>query len=245
MSTVNDIYQVICYDLFEDGGLILGLLTVQQFIDLVNLALTDFVQRTCPSSLVQTQAIFAGTGRYTYPDTQMRVDDAFLAGMLLEPTTIQSLNNGARGWRTELNLPTRWHADELPLKTIELVSIPNYTGTYVEGPDQPDPPYAQTGWNVVLNGVTYTPSQHQDMTLVGPQLPATVSQLTHNIGFGSPTAPTALLPSDLVTTYIAFGVLARIWSSDSELKNDSMAAWAQGEFEEGIAIMAAIMGEVE
>jgi hypothetical protein len=97
---------------------------------------------------------------------------------------------------------------------------------------------------VLLNGTTYTPSQHQDLTLIGPELPATVTQTTDSIGFGSATAPTAILPQDLVLGYLAFGVLFRIFSGDNELKNDAVAQWALSEYEEGCAVAAAIMGEI-
>ena len=247
MSVVGDVLNVVLFDLFEDPpiGPILGLITEQQLIDLFNLTLTDFVQRTCLISLIQTQTIFAGVGQYTVPDAMMRVDLAFLAGQLLEPTTAQALQNGQRDWRTALGLSTRWHADELPLKTVELVSIPNYDGLYIDGPNEPDPPHAQLGsFNVTQADITYTQAQHQDLTLIGPQLPATVAAPTDPICFGTVGSPTAYLPQDLVLGFLAFGVLARIWSSDSELKDNTMAAWAQGEYEEGVAIMQAVMGEI-
>lgn len=245
MNTVNDLYSLFCYDVMEDppNGLVLGILTVQQYIDLVNLTCQDFLQRTCFASLVQTQYASAGTGRYTYPDSMMRVDMAFLAGVLLEPSSVQALNNNIRAWRTELGLPTRWHGDELPLKTVELALVPNDTGVYVPGPNEPDPPHAQTGWNVEFNGTTYTPDQHRDLTLIGPQMPATVGALTDPLCFGSVAAPTGYIPQDFVLGYLGLGVMARIFSGDTELKNSFLASWCQSEYEEGVQLLKAIMGE--
>jgi hypothetical protein len=243
MSTVNDLYIPITYDLLEDNGLVLGLLTVSQFIGFVNEVLSDWNQRTAMIAFVQTQLVQAGTSRYAFPDNQMRVDLAFLGGLLLEPTTVQGLNNGFRSWRTELALPTRWHADELPLKTIELAAVPNDTGVMVPGAAYPDPPYSQTGWNVLYNSVTYTPTQHMDLTLIGPQMPAVVGALTDPLCFGSVGSPTAYFPQDVVLGYVGFGVLARIFSADSELKDPARAAWAVSQYEEGIALMQAIMSE--
>ena len=243
MSTVRDIYDLVTYDLLEDGGLVLGLVTVQQFIDFTNLTLVDFCQKTCFLSLVETIYVQAGTSQYTYPDAMMRVDSAFLGGVFLEPATVQSLTNGFYKWRTEIGLPTRWHADELPIKTVELVTNPNDTGVYVTGPNQPDPPYEQAGWNVVLDAVTYTPAQHRDLTLIGPQMPASVSFLSDPLVF-SAGSPTALFPQDMVLGYLGFGVLARIFSSDSELKDNYRAQWCQAQFEEGVAIVQAFMNEI-
>lgn len=240
MSLVSAITNVVLYDIYEDFpiGPVLGIITLSQIIDMVNLTVLDFCQRTCPIALIQTQQVNANQNDYSYPDTLMRVDNAFLGGLNLEPTTVQALQNGPRNWRTTTGLPNRYHLDELPLKTIELVPVPNYTGIAFTPP--------QTGsFNITVSAVTYTPSQHGDLTLVGPQIPATVTQTSDNIGFGSPTSPTALLPLDFVLGYIAHGVLFRIFSGDNELKDDSLAQWHLGEFEEGIAIMSAVMGEIE
>lgn len=246
MSVVSDITNLIWYDILEDGGPVLGIITLQQVIDLVNLMAIDFCQRTCISALIQTQFCQAGVSRYVYPDAMMRVDLAFLAGVLLEPTTVAALNNGTRGWRTQLGLPTRWHADELPIKTVELVLVPNDTGVYVPGPNQPDPPFAQLGsFNIVLDSVTYTPDKSRDVTLIGPQMPATVSATTDPLCFGTVGIPTSLIPQDIVLGYFESGVMARILSSDNELKSDSTAAWFSEQYAEGVAIFAAIMGEAE
>jgi hypothetical protein len=245
MSVVSDLTNQILFDILEDPpiGPILGVLTMAQLIDLVNLTLYDWNQKTCAISQVQTQYAEAGVSRYTYPESMMRIDEAFLAGVLLEPTTVQALSNGMRGWRTELKLPTRWHADELPLKTIELAPVPNDTGVFVVGPNQPDPPYAQTGWNVVLNSTVYTPDQHRDITLIGPQLPAVVASTTDPLCYGSTGAPTAFIPQDFCLGYIGFGLLARIFSGDNEIKDNARAEWAQGEYMEGVQIVRAMMGE--
>jgi hypothetical protein len=247
MSVVSDITNLILYDICEDPpiGPILGLISMAQILDLLNLTLIDYAQRTCIISQIQTQTVSAGTSRYVYPDSMMRVDLAFLAGILLEPTTVQALNNGTRNWRTQLGLPTRFHADELPLKTVELVLVPNDTGVYIDGPNEPDPPHAQLGsFNITSNAAVLTPLQHRDLTLIGPQMPATVALTTDPICFGSVASPTALFPSDIVIGFLEAGVMARILSSDSELKSDFAAEWFLSEYMEGVAVMAAIMGEI-
>lgn len=243
MSIVNDLYLLHCFDFMEGGGLVLGILTIQQYIDLLNLTLQDFTQKTCFSSQVLTQYVEAGTSQYQYPDVMMRVDLAFLAGVLLEPTTVQALFNGMRNWRTDLKLPTRWHADELPLKTIELAAVPNDTGVYVPGPSEPDPPHTQTGWNVLFNAVTYTPDQHRDLTMIGPQLPAPVAALTDPLCFGTTASPTSYVPQDFVLAIIGFGVLARVFSGDNELHDPYRAQWCLSEYDEGCALVKSMMGE--
>jgi hypothetical protein len=243
MSTVNDCYELFTFDVLEDLNLVLEVVTFQQYIDILNLVLQDFCQRTCIVSQIQTQSVFAGTSQYTFPDPMMRVDIAFLAGVLLEPTTVDALNRGYRSWRTTLGLPTRWHGDELPLKTVEIVPIPNDTGVYASGPNEPDPPHAQTGFNIVYNSVAYSPDQNRDLTLIGPLLPATVSATTDPLGFGSVSSPTSLIPQDFVLGYLGAGVLARVFSSDSELKDDAKAAWCNEQYSEGITLIKNIMDE--
>lgn len=236
MSFVSAVTNLVWYEIFEDGGPVLGIVTLQQVIDMCNLTILDWQQRTCSIALIQTQQVAANQNDYTYPDALMRVDQAFLGGLLLEPTTVQALQNGPRNWRTTTGLPTRYHLDELPLKTVDVVPVPNYSGIAFTPP--------QTGsFNITVSAVTYTPAQHMDLTLVGPQLPATVTATTDNIGFGSPTSPTALLSQDFVLAYIEHGVMARVYAGDNELKSDAMAQWHTQEFEEGIAIVQAMMGE--
>jgi len=245
MSLVSDVTNPVLFDLLEDPpvGPVLGVITQQQIIDLVNLTASDWAQRTCTAAQVTTQYVQAATARYSFPDPVMRIDNAFLGGVLLEPTTVQALNDGSRGWRTEQGLPTRWHADELPLKTIELAAIPNDTGVFVSGTNYPDPPYAQDGWMVSANGSNLTPDLHRDLTLIGPQMPATVASTSDPLVYGSTGNVNAPVPQDFVLGYLGFGVLARIFSGDNELHDDARAAWCASEYESGIQLVKAIMDE--
>jgi hypothetical protein len=234
--TVQDIFDLFCFDLWEDNGLQLGIVSFQQFIDALNLAILDFCREGCLGFLIYTMSVFAGEADYVVPDQLMRVDEAFLGGVLLEMSRSSSLFTGARNWRTQTGTPQRWHLDELPTKTVELAPLPDLDSNFVPGPNEPAPPHAQTGsWNIINDlGQVEEPDVHGALTLVGPTMPTPVAALND---------PIPLVPDDFALAYLNFGVLKWIYSGDSELKDLTRAEWARAQFEEGVAILKAINGE--
>lgn len=224
--TVQTIYNTICYDLLEDGGLVLGLVTFEQFINLLNLTILDMQTETEIIQAVYTQQITIGVAQYNVPDSLLRVDSAFCAGRLLSPSTVPELTAAIRGWRrANTGVPQRWHEDELPIRLVELVPAPNYTGTAITGSS------ASTFW---VAGAS--PAQHRNLTFVGPAQPSTVSQLSDAI---------PLLPDDPVLGYIGFGILERIFSGENELRDPQRALFCGASYREGIEALKAAMNEIE
>lgn len=241
MATAQDVLDLILFDMWEDAGLQLGVLTEAQFLDFLNECLVDFTSQTCCSQIIQTQSVFAGTGRFIYPDEMLRVDNAFLGGVYLEPATVQSLNIDLRRWRTELGEPRRYHTDELPLKTLEIAPLPQISGVFAPGPNEPDPPHAQTGSFSILDslGATIPPNVHGDLTTVGPQGAKAVAALGDTLQYSDGS----YIPDDFVTAYIGYGVLHRIFSGDNELRNLGVADFCRSMYEEGISILQAFTNE--
>jgi len=240
-ATVEDVYSEVCFDLLEDGGLVLGLVTFQQFIDYLNLVLVDLLKETGISVQIFTQTVQAGVSQYPVPEPIMRPDEAYLAGTLLEQSDVQDLNNRFTKWRYTPGYPLRWHNDEIPPQTVELVPVPNYTGAFIRGTAFPDPPNGQFGdWSASVETApavftTESAPVTAALTVVGPVLPTPV------VGLGDPFPEIA---DDFVLAYVSFGVLERIFSSDSELKDPQRALWARAQYREGIAILKAITGEL-
>ena len=242
MATVNDLYVQCCLDWNEDGGLVLGIVTVAQFIDICNEVTLDFLTQTGIIRRIYTVTVEAGVSQYTLPDDLMRADDCFIAGRYLEQTTVQSLNNNQRNWRRELGLPKAWHGDMLPIKTIEIAPIPSYNGDYIPGPNEPNPPHAaydQFWASAVPSGggpaVVESPAVHRDLTIVGPRKPTLVAALTD---------PIPLLPDDIALSYLGWGILERVYGSDCELKSELGQQYAKSMYDEGVNLMRAISGEV-
>lgn len=240
-AQVQDIYQALCYALLEDNGLVLGLLTQAQFIDLCNLALIEFCKETSINLDIFTQTVGAGVSKYTIPNSTMRVDDVFLAGVYVEQSDVQALNNNRSRWRYTLGPPTNaWHSDELPPNTIELVLTPNYDGAFLRGTAFPAPPNGQYRTDFLASVETapgvftlQTPDVHRDLTTIGPQFPAAVAALGDPLPF----------PDDIALAYVVFGVLERVFSSDNELRDPQRALWCHAQFWEGCQLLKSIFGE--
>ena len=263
--TANDLYQVLAYDMLEDppNGLVLGLLTLPQFIDLLNSSLSDFLKEACLVERVWTFSINAGVGTYPVPDNFIRVDNVFLAGRYLSKASVQELNGSMRGWRRNSGPPKFWYEDGLPPKTIGLAPAPNYNSAYILGAHEPGPPHGiWDSFSAVARpsfsgSQSYmTPAQHRGLTLIGPCsysettnygdyfLP--VANLTDNVpqvlGPGLPPNP-PMLPDDVVRSYLLWDVLAKVFGSDAETKDVQKSAFAAAQFKEGISVCQQFTGE--
>lgn len=239
--TGADLYFEVCEDLFESGGLILGIVTQDEFIGILNETLADFLRQTAMISQIQTQSVFAGQGQYPILDSMMRVDNAFVGGVYLEPTSVRELNNNMPRWRTKLDSPRQFHVDELPIKTVELAPVPALSGVYVPGPNEPGPPHAQLDTFSIVDGLgaTIAPDAHHDLTLIGPQTPKLVDILDDPIC----TSDGTLIPDDIVRGYLAYGVLERIFSGENELRNISTADFCHSMYQEGVTILQEFTNE--
>jgi len=238
--TAQQVLDSIQFDIFEDTGLRLGILTENQYLDLLNLTLIDFFKQTGILQRVYTQTVSAGIGQYDIPDDIMEIESVWLAGRYLPKWTQRELANNVRNWRRELGMPRCYYTDGLPLKTLALGPAPNYTGAYIIGPNEPDPPHAvydsfaalcQIGTTqVVLNAV-----QHRGLTVVGTQKSTTsVTALTD---------PIPLIPDDFILAYIGFGILERVFLGDNELHDTQSGMFCKAQYQEGINALRAITGE--
>ena len=238
--TVQQILQTCLWDLCEDNGLQLGLVTFQQFIDMLNLTILDIAKRTGMLQRIYTQTVQSGIGTYGIPDDLLDIQSVWLAGRYLPPSTQSELNGLIRGWRKVLGVPRYFYTDGLGLKSIGLAPAPNYNGEYIVGPNEPSPPHATYGdfsalCQVGANQVTLNPVQHRGLSIIGTRKP--VTQVT---ALGDPIP---LLPDDVALQALPFGVLERIFSSDSELLDAQRSAFCHANFAEAVNVFRAITGE--
>ena len=234
MANFRDVYNLLCFDLSEDFQLRLGLITDAQMLSIGNDVVSDFCMKTCAVKRIYTQTSFAGQSLYTVPDDIERVDQAFFAGKWLGRETQSSLSNSRRNWRVDMDTtPTCFHEDGLPIKTVEIIPIPKNNGTYINGPLEPDPPHAIYD---SFTAMGLNARNLRALTIIGPRKPDLMTTLDSDI---------PLLPDDVALAYIPFGILERICSADSELKELQVAAFCAAQYREGIALLAAVTGEVD
>lgn len=237
MAALTDIYNRACWDWAEDSGLVLGIVTVQQFLDFANLVLLDLLKQTGCIKRVWTMSVFAGTPTYTVPDDIMNVEQVFLAGRWLPKYTVAELNNVRRNWRRDLDIPIGYYTDNLPPKTIGLAPAPNYNSIYIPGPNEPDPPHGQyDSFSISINNGIYTPEQHRGLTIVGTRKADT--QLV-TVGDVIP-----LLPDDIALSALLWGIHERVFSGDNELKNAQATAFSHAQYQESVSVLQAITGEI-
>ena len=238
--SVRTIYQTVCWDLAEDFGLQLGIVTPQQFIDLLNLTVMDFLKQTGAMQRIWTQTVFAGVGIYDIPDDIMEIKSVWLAGRWLPPSTQRQLNNEIRRWRRIQEVPRFYYTDGIGLKSIGLAPAPNYNGAFILGANEPNPPHAvydafsalcQVGTaQVALNAL-----QHRGLTIIGTQKP-----LTQIVALADAVP---LVPDDMALLALPFGVLERIFSGDNELQDSQRAAFCRAQYHETISAIQAATGE--
>lgn len=216
-TKIADIYNVIAEVLDEPWdygmypGLSLGIVTLSQVIQLIGLCIEDFVSRTGLVYSIFTQQLLAGTSQYDVPESMNLVKEAFLGGQHISHADLFQLDQWAYNWRAISDIPTYWHQDGLPPKTVEVAANPNYNGasylapvnftgtvdtagniaTWVSGNE------FLTSWNnytpaptITINAVDYTLSSvTSNLTLeVDPSMPlGTQSAVAYSITI--PSAP--------------------------------------------------------
>jgi len=227
-TTVQDIYQTVCWVLMEDNGLELGIVTEQQFLDTFAAVFLEFVQKTGITSEIFTQQINAGQSQYMAPPDMVYLQHCFYGGVILSRETLEELDNETYNWRLKSGTPTKYHEDGLPIKTVELVPTPNYTGTAYTIPVGPDaqPPFGVYG--------VFNPGD-SNLTMVGSQ---SITYNTFTLGQLIPVIP------DSACLYLGYGVLQTLFSTDGEAKDTQRAQYAAARWNEGLNIFQTVSGQL-
>jgi hypothetical protein len=241
--TGQQVFNTLLFDILEDPptGPLLGIITTQQFIDMLNLVILEFLKRGGLLQRIYTQSVFSGINQYTIPSDIVDIQSVWLAGRWLPASTQMDLNSQIRNWRITQDTPRFYYLDGLPLSTIGLAPTPNYNGEFILGPNEPDPPHSvydsfsaicQVGTSQILQN----PVQHRGLTIIGTQKNVT--------SVVSITDPVPLVPDDFALASLHWGVEYRLFSGDNELHDEQCAAFAKAQFEEQINICRAITGQL-
>ncbi len=220
-TTTTDIYNIVCDALMEpytsgaSPGLSLGIVTLSDFLDLFAVVLEDFVNRTGIVWLINTQRIASTTSLYTVPENLNAPKICLISGQYIEHSTLADLDDWLLSWQNQVGVPEYWWNDQLPPKTIGVAYTPNYTGAVVSSSTEI--------------------SNDGNLTMLGP---VGLSGNTYTLGQTIPVVP------DSACFYLAYGVLARIFSTDGEAKDMQRSFYCQSRYTEGVNALAAISGEM-
>lgn len=262
MSTVNDVYLRVCETLLEPNGFTLGLISEANFLEYFSATMQHFLATTGIVRCIAVMPQSFGTPQYTLPDFLGEPDACFSDGSAIRQDAEGNLSSIAKRWQSEIGTPRSWRQDKQLPNQVSLYPAPN-----VENPAAPAipppgvygavlawaPGQANTGvpayiGTVIQSGgsATFTTPgtffgsvplynfSRGNVCVIGP-----LGLMTQAISLSSPIES---LTDDWLT-YIQYGILEKVWMSDSELKDTQRARYAHARYEEGIMLASAIMGE--
>jgi hypothetical protein len=260
------VYDACTLVLLEDYGFVLGLITDEQFYTYCGETILDFTAATGIAKKIANTPYLLGVGDYPIPDNISQMEAANGDGNHLYETSDFFLSNANATWDSVLGEPELYRQDDLAPNTLQLYPAPNFTGNQVGVPQDQGGygmiaavtnaldftltvPYgggygtiASTGGAMFID--TLNPgygliasmcASATNLEIFGEAIPYSVD----NIGYHTYIE---LVPDSFVP-YLKYGVLARIFSADSELRSEIKAQYAKARYDEGVAILAALMGE--
>lgn len=306
--TTTDTYNIVCDELLEPynsgaaPGLSLGIVTLQNFLDLFGVVIEDFVNRTGLVWEIFTQQIQSGVPTYSLPEVVNEPKVAFVGGQYADHSTLADMDDWLYSWQSASGTPQFWYMDGLPPETVGVALPPNYDGAGYSIPSDPSavPPFGVYGlfngsttglysgtlnvsgtaatvltgafdpnWNnyypppsITIAGVAYPIQSVTDpsdlilaitagvqsgaswsvsigndgnLTVTGPK---GLSSITYTLGQVIPVVPDSFCPA------LAYGILARIFSTDGEAKDLQRSYYCNARYLEYCNAAAAISGEM-
>lgn len=263
MGTVRDVYSRVTSVLLEPDQLTTGAYTDAQFLLDLWQVTGDFAQRTGMVRSLVNLPVTAATASVGYPDYAMDVQEVFFDDRFLRRESGFSLDNLERQWRTRTApYPERWHEDRLPIKTIQVQPIPTRDGYAVATSAPFYGTLSSTSGAVTfeflggsaLYGTISAFAGSAFMDVPG-RLMGTISSLvssalnTTMLCTLKPVATAFTMDEvidfvpDSFISYLAYGVLAKVFSRDGETRDATREKYAMNRFEEGIALGKALSDE--
>ena len=246
--------------LLEDGGFQLGLLTDSEFYTIANEVVMDFLSKTQIIKKIFNVHIVVGVDTYTKPDQLGEIDEALAGQTHINRTSGFYLDNSDPLWPTQFNQSQYFKEDEVTVKQIQLSPMPNVEGeltyTYDQGYGVPASTSGAVDFDIQANpstpgyGVFAEALGNPYLEATGPgygvyaDMVCSTGNLTM-IGKVIPTDPTyiQIIPASF-QCYLKYGILSRIFSTNSELKDEQKAAYCQARYAEGVNLAGAIMANI-
>jgi hypothetical protein len=222
VTTVQQIHDSVCFAMLEDGSFTSGTFSEAQFLSTFSTVILDFCQKTGMVKKIFTEMISAGVSQYQVPDDLMEPQLCFVGGRLIEKTGRADLDSNIFQWPKQWGQPKYWHEDNLEVKFVELVPKPDWNGTNIAGTG---PPYGKYD--------DFYPTE-KNLTIVGSAAPVKTTWVLGD---------TIEIVPDIFVGYLVYGILAQIFSADSETKDPSRASYALMRFNEGIQLAEFLLDE--
>ncbi len=268
-TQVQDIYNQVSLIFMEDNGFSAGtgMLTDSMFFTALGDILSDFLDRTESVKKIINIPIQAGIATYTEPDVIAEVQSASQNQTFIYRDSGFYLDSANPNWEQESDQPAKWREDENPPRTIQLAPAPNVDG-YQVAVSLPQQGYgtisstsnvvdfdivvdvAVSGYGTINgapNGAIYLETLNPGYGTIGY-----MASSTGNLQLISAVVPSQvdfnvldyleLIPDSFVP-FVAYGVAAKLFSADSEAKDNQRAKYAQQRYQEGLMIVGSVMTE--
>lgn len=230
MVSVQSLYSQMLYDILEPpGGTPTGLVTQQEFLDLLGTVILDFVRQSGLIWDAFTQVIQAGVSAYAVPDRMPAVYYVFTNARIVEKVDLFS-NYILGQWQRKPGPTKAYHQDGLPIQTLELIPAPDWNGTTFAPVAGPPPPFG--AYSIFQPG-------KRNLTFVGPVQPG--DSVTQNIKETWAIGDTITGVPDSFTPYLVFGILERVFSKDGEAKDLQRALYCGARYREGVTLGRSVM----
>lgn len=262
--TVNDVYRPVCTVMGEPGGMQLGITTEAAFVSYFTNALESFLCRTRLIQQVFIMQMLAGFRTYAKPRWVADIEHMWLNQRALGRSSEPEIEYMAS--RKEQGAPSQWRNDRLATDQYAVFPTPNLNGRIVvsslggglgivssvsgaldftiEVDTAPaygvisdeygalaiivtEPLYG------VISDILVAPSNLMAIGVAAPE------DIELSVASMITVIPKAYWP------FLKYGVLARIFSENSEHKDTLRANYCSQVFEEGIQLGAAIMDTME
>ena len=260
-TTVNDIYLAVCDTILEPGGVSLGILSLDDFLSLYSDTLSEWCQQTGLTKHFFALQSQSGQSDYVFPGEALDFQQVYYNGKPLKLDPSLNLEFLVTGWQNRTGTPTSWHVDRVDPKTVSLYPSPTVTGTSMYtgsgfygtlGAPDASPNPGGTAFYGTIAGTTDSDTLASTNAFYGTL--ANISTSTANILLLATVEPPKDTPEltdtvDCVPAtfmqYLVYGVLARVYSQDGELKSVTQQRYCQARWTEGLNLAKSIAQETQ
>lgn len=251
-------------DFTQGGGPQLGIITQDELLGMYQVVFTDLLQQC---GLIKRPYAFVqrfGIPTYVMPNSANDIEEVFSDQIALFQTDGFDLDRTNPTWQEDVGTPASWHEDRMDMKQFALEPAPELTGTDV---------YESSGLggygviSAIANGTISLTATNDGYGTIGAES-GPMALLASGAGFGVPSSiipvegnilviakagshetpvwMTSLMESlpDSFQHYLKYGILAKLFSTDGELKDNQRAIYCNARYLEGVNIAKAITGEM-
>lgn len=268
-TTWESVYIDVCNVVLEaPTGLSLQLFTEAQFLTLAGEVLTDLTSRTGIIRKIFNTVIGFGESTYQLDDNLADLQACIAQGTHIFETSDFMLSNYNDDWAVWMDRPQSYKQDDIEPRSVLLEPIPNIQGNQVVV-DSGSGAYGTISvvsdpidFNLETNYLTpagygtiagaggnpYIETVNPGYGLIAAMVPSTRNlskfgtALPDNIANLTLASYIELVPDSLVH-YLKYGILAKVFSSDNELRDDQKSAYCSSRYEECIRLIGAMMDE--